>query len=88
MAEPHQPGGAWDRMLHERFPATRQAESDDPRPFKIYRVGRNGRVAWHQRWAEAWWCLTGKHTLHRVWQAGRDDGTRAEYRRTVIMGGR
>ena len=37
---------------------------------------------------DIWLILTGRATLHRAWQAGREEGTASEYRRTVIMGGR
>lgn len=59
----------------------------DPRPFKIYR-NRRGWPHWYQRLIEAWWAITGKHTLQSAWQAGHDHGTAMEYRRTVINGGR
>lgn len=37
---------------------------------------------------DIWLILTGRCTLHRAWQTGHDDGSRAEYIRTVINGGR
>jgi len=59
----------------------------DPRKFTIYR-NKRGWPIWYQRWVEAWWIVTGKWSLHRAWQEGKDHGTQMEYHRTVIMGGR
>lgn len=41
----------------------------------------------HSRLREAWWVLTGKHSLHMAWQAGLHEGTRSEYQRVVVNGG-
>ncbi len=41
-----------------------------------------------QRVREAWWILTGKHSLHRAWQIGHDQGIAHEYQRVVVNGGR
>lgn len=60
---------------------------DEPRPFKIYRDKR-GKPLWYQRYLEAWWIVRGGWSLHRAWQVGHDHGTRMEYHRTVVMGGR
>jgi hypothetical protein len=46
-----------------------------------------GPVWWH-RWLEAWWIVSGKWSLHRAWQHGKDQGHVDEYTRTVVMGGR
>lgn len=32
--------------------------------------------------------VTGRCSLHRAWQAGHDHGTKMEYQRTVVNGGR
>jgi len=52
--------------------------------WKIYftRLGML-RPGWYQRAFEAWWCLTGKWSLHKAWQAGFDRGVRLEYERVV-----
>ena len=62
-----------------------QCSEPDPRPFPIYRNSR-GWPAWHQRWREAWWIVTGQHTLHKIWQAGYDHGSIMEIRRTLAGG--
>lgn len=36
-----------------------------------------------QRVREAWWILTGRHSLHRAWQFGHDQGIQFEYRRLI-----
>lgn len=64
-----------------------QANEPDPRSWPIYR-DRRGWPVWWQRWLEAWWLVTGRWSLHRAWQAGVDHGSRMEYQRTVINGGR
>lgn len=63
-----------------------QAAYDDPRPFKIHR-DRRGSPAWFQRPLEAWWILTGRWSLHRAWQAGKDKGGIDEWRRIIVNGG-
>lgn len=63
-----------------------QAAYDDPRPFKIYR-DRRGSPAWFQRPLEAWWVLTGRWSLHRAWQAGKDRGSTDEWTRIMRNGG-
>ncbi len=37
---------------------------------------------------DIWLIAIGRATLHRAWQAGHDNGTRMEYERTIINGGR
>lgn len=37
---------------------------------------------------DIWLIVTGRLNLHRAWQAGHDHGTRMEYQRTVVNGGR
>lgn len=61
--------------------------AEDPRDWTIYR-GRRGQPRWFQRWYEAWLIVRGAHSLHRAYQIGLDHGTRCEYYRTVVMGGR
>ena len=63
-----------------------QGRQPDPRKWKIHRNGR-GRPRWYQRWLEAWWVVTGKWSLHRAWQDGKDLGSLMEYRRIIINGG-
>lgn len=41
----------------------------------------------HSRLREAWWVLTGQHSLHMAWQAGLHEGSRSEYQRVVVNGG-
>lgn len=36
-----------------------------------------------QRLREAWWILIGRHSLHRAWQVGHDQGCMHEYHRLV-----
>ncbi len=55
--------------------------------MKLRRKPPFGPVWWH-RWLEAWWIITGKWSLHRAWQHGKDAGNVEAYERTVVMGGR
>lgn len=64
----------------------KQGREPDPRPFTIYR-NRRGSPRWYQRWIEAWWVVTGKWSLHRAWQAGKDLGGMHEWQRIIINGG-
>lgn len=68
-------------------PAPTQGKQPDPRKWTIHR-NRRGAPRWYQRWLEAWWIVTGKWSLHRAWQDGRDYGTLKEYERILINGGR
>jgi hypothetical protein len=43
-------------------------------------------LRWRLR--EAWLILLGRNSLHLAWQVGLDHGTRMEYERTVVNGGR
>jgi hypothetical protein len=61
-------------------------DKPDQRPWTIHR-NRRGWPRWYQRWVEAWWVVTGKWSLHRAWQAGKDLGAREEYQRVVVNGG-
>lgn len=45
------------------------------RSWKIYR-NRRGSPRWFQRLLEASWILTGRYSLHRVWQEGYDEHER------------
>lgn len=54
----------------------------DPRKWTIHR-NRRGWPRWYQRWLEAWWIITGKWSLHRAWQDGKDLGGRMEYERLI-----
>lgn len=72
-------------MTNNRGPM--QATEPDPRPFKIYR-NKKGWPTWYQRFFEAYWVLTRKHTLHSAWQAGVFHGGKKEYERVIINGGR
>jgi len=42
-----------------------------PLGFHIWRNRRGWPTIW-QNVREAWWCLTGKWSLHRAWQRGYD----------------
>lgn len=64
----------------------RQAETKDPRRWKIHRK-RNGWPRWYQRWLEAWWIIIGRWSLHRAWQDGVFHGSAEEYKRIIINGG-
>ncbi len=59
----------------------------DARRWTIHRT-RRGRIVWWQRWYEAWLIVSGQWSLHRAFQDGLDHGSRLEYHRTVVMGGR
>jgi hypothetical protein len=37
---------------------------------------------------DIWLVMSGRCSLHRAWQSGHDHGTRHEYQRTVVNGGR
>jgi hypothetical protein len=51
------------------------------------KLNRRGGPVWWHRWLEAWWIVTGKWSLHRAWQAGKDKGHTDEIQRT-LRGGR
>lgn len=89
MTMTHYPDGspALIRAPHPVYSHLRHMREADPRKFKIYR-NRRGWPCWYQRWLEAWWIVTGSWSLHRAWQDGKDYGTRMEYQRTVVNGGR
>lgn len=38
------------------------------------KISPRGYPVWWHRWLEAWWIVTGKWSLHRAWQAGKDRG--------------
>lgn len=67
-------------------PAPVYGFAPDARPYRLHR-NRYGSPRWYQRWLEAWWILTGKWSLHRAWQAGKDQGGVDEWRRIIINGG-
>jgi len=50
-----------------------------------YRIYPSNRLWRWRRVIEAWWVLTGKHSLHAAWQSGYDDRSKDEMRRA--MGG-
>ena len=64
-----------------------QTTEPAPRRFTIYR-DRRGWPRWFQPYLEAWWIIQGKWSLHRAWQDGVNYGSRMEYERTVVRGGR
>lgn len=66
--------------------AQRESLSKHPGGFRIYRNSR-GWPVWWQRFAEAWWILTGQWSLHRAWQEGSFQGHSQEYQRIVVNGG-
>ena len=49
---------------------------------------RGRRPNWLNRLADAWLILTGRSSLHLAWQIGLEVGTKMEYQRTVVNGGR
>jgi hypothetical protein len=55
--------------------------------WPIWKVWSTWEISRWQRFREAWWALTGKWTLHKAWQAGHNQGARAEYYRVVINQG-
>ena len=54
----------------------------DNRDWKMFR-GRRGALRWYQRAYEAVLVLIGRHSLHRAWQLGLDQGASDEYRRLI-----
>jgi hypothetical protein len=48
-----------------------QINEPHPLGFHIWRNG-GGWPSIRQNVREAWWCLTGKWSLHRAWQKGYD----------------
>jgi len=55
---------------------------DDNRNWTIFR-NRRGWPRWYQRFYEAFLIVAGRHSLHRAWQLGVDQGSRLEYRRLI-----
>ena len=49
------------------------------------KVDLRGYPVWWHRWLEAWWIITGKWSLHRAWQAGKDRGHLDEMMRTAVL---
>lgn len=45
---------------------------------------KRGCPRWYQRFLEAWWVVTGKWSLHRAWQVGKDQGGIDEWRRLIV----
>lgn len=57
----------------------------DNRDWKMFR-GRRGSLRWYQRAYEAALILVGRHSLHRAWQLGLDQGAADECRRLITNG--
>jgi hypothetical protein len=54
----------------------------DNRNWRMFR-GKRGYFRWYQRLYEAGLILLGKHSLHRAWQLGLDQGSQNEYQRLI-----
>jgi hypothetical protein len=63
-----------------------QARRDETREWMKHPLWphRSGAL---QRLLQAWWILTGRWSLHRAWQAGKDLGGQDEWRRIMVNGG-
>lgn len=59
-----------------------QGHEYDNRDWAIYR-NRKGSPCWWQRFYEAWLVATDRHSLHRAWQRGVEQGSAMEYRRLI-----
>lgn len=49
------------------------------------RTTDRGYPVWWHRWLEAWWIVTGRWSLHRAWQQGKDRGHVEEMMRTAVL---
>lgn len=58
------------------------ADRYDNRDWTIFR-NRRGAPRWFQGLYEAWLILARRHSLHRAWQRGLEQGSRMEYERLI-----